>query len=60
MKSDITSSRFSKVAKNIESLTPLKRLASPFEVAQLISYLITESPLSICGQTIFVDGGRTL
>jgi len=60
MKSDITSSRFDEVVNHIESLTPLKRLASPTEVAQLIAYFCSESPLSICGQTIFVDGGRTL
>ena len=60
IKSDITSSRFNKVVKKIESLTPLKRLASPNEVAELVSYLSSESPPSICGQTIFVDGGRTL
>jgi NAD(P)-dependent dehydrogenase (short-subunit alcohol dehydrogenase family) len=60
MKSKITNERFDKVVENIESLTPLKRLASPVEVAQIITYLSSNSPLSLCGQTIYIDGGRTI
>ena len=54
------SPRFDEVVNKIESLTPLKRLASPGEVAQIITYLSSDSPLSLCGQTIYIDGGRTL
>lgn len=60
MKSNITNTRFDEVVNKIESLTPLKRLASPGEVAQIITYLSSDSPLSLCGQTIYIDGGRTL
>ena len=60
MKSNLTNRRFDNVVDQIEKITPLKRLASPEEVAQLIIYLCTDSPSSLCGQTIYVDGGRSL
>ena len=60
MKSNLTNSRFNDVVNQIEEVTPLKRLASPEEVAKLVLYLSIDSPLSLCGQTIYIDGGRTL
>tara|TARA_B110000858_G_C17671585_1_gene412190 strand:+ start:175 stop:894 length:720 start_codon:yes stop_codon:yes gene_type:complete len=60
MKSNITKNRFNKVEKLIISKTPHGKLASPIDVAELISYLALDSPLSLCGQTIYIDGGRTI
>ena len=60
MKSRLTATRFDNSEKKIIDLTPLGRLASPEEISELVSYFVISSPLSVCGQTIFVDGGRTL
>jgi 3-oxoacyl-[acyl-carrier protein] reductase len=60
MRSNLTNSRFKNVVEQIEKITPLKRLAAPHEVAELIIYLSIHSPSSLCGQTLYIDGGRTL
>ena len=60
MKSNITKNRFYEQSQKIIDLTPLGRLSTIKETSELICYFATESPLSICGQTIYVDGGRTL
>lgn len=36
---------------------PLRRMASPAEVAQLVSFLVSEDNTYITGQTISIDGG---
>lgn len=60
MKSEITKHRFDNISEKIIDLTPLGRLSTIEEASRLICFLATESPLSICGQTIYIDGGRTL
>jgi len=60
MNSRLTATRFDNSEQKIIDLTPLGRLANPEEISELVSYFVISSPLSVCGQTIFVDGGRTL
>jgi glucose 1-dehydrogenase len=40
--------------------TPLGRLAEPAEVAGVIGFLLSDHASFITGQTIYVDGGRTV
>jgi NAD(P)-dependent dehydrogenase (short-subunit alcohol dehydrogenase family) len=40
--------------------TPLGRLAEPTEVAAVIGFLLSDHASFITGQTIYVDGGRTV
>lgn len=60
MRSKLTMDRFEDSEQRIIDVTPLGRLASPQEISELVTYLATSCPLSVCGQTIFIDGGRTL
>ena len=46
--------------KEIESHTPLARIASPAELAQAVQFLASESSGFITGQIMTIDGGRTL
>jgi NAD(P)-dependent dehydrogenase (short-subunit alcohol dehydrogenase family) len=45
---------------NILRRTPLGRLAEPIEVAAVIGFLLSDHASFITGQTIYVDGGRTV
>ncbi|MBK9745815.1 MAG: SDR family oxidoreductase [Chloroflexi bacterium] len=38
---------------------PMKRLAEPNEIAELVAFLCSDDARYITGQTIFIDGGRT-
>ena len=40
--------------------TPMQRLAEPAEVASVISFLISDDSSYLTGQTLFIDGGRTV
>lgn len=42
---------------NIESLIPLKRLAEPEEIANLVYFLCSDMNTYITGQTLIIDGG---
>lgn len=46
--------------ENIESSTPLGRIASPGELAEAVQYLSSEGAGFVTGQIMTVDGGRTL
>jgi len=60
MFSNMTKVRFKNVAKDISKKTPIGRLIKPSEVAEVVRYLIKDSPVALTGQTIFVDGGRSI
>ncbi len=44
----------------IAQSTPLKRVTSPEEVAQMIAFLASEAASGITGQNVTVDGGLTM
>lgn len=46
------------MAETVLSRTPLGRLADPAEIADVVSYLLSDQATYITGETIFVDGGR--
>lgn len=46
--------------ENIEARIPLKRLAEPKEIAELIYFLCSDKNTYITGQKIVVDGGFTI
>lgn len=50
-----TEEEIAKLEKNI----PLGRLAEPKEIAELVSFLVSEKNSYITGQTIYIDGGFT-
>ena len=45
--------------RQIAATIPLKRLAEPKEIAQVIAFLCSQNNSYLTGQTIFVDGGFT-
>jgi len=44
----------------IAQSTPLKRVTSPEEVAQMVAFLASEAASGITGQNVTVDGGLTM
>lgn len=46
--------------ERVLAATPSARLTTPEDVAQLVSFLCSEGAAQIVGQTIVVDGGKTL
>ncbi|MFP4193871.1 MAG: SDR family NAD(P)-dependent oxidoreductase [Desulfobacterales bacterium] len=49
-----------KVLENILSLTPLKKIGGPEDIIGPVLFLASEASGYMTGQTIFVDGGRTV
>lgn len=45
------------VLERIAALTPLKRLATPDEIARAILYLASPAAAMVTGHTLAVDGG---
>lgn len=43
----------------LENLTPLKRIANPSEIAEVVDFLISDNASYVTGQSIYVDGGWT-
>ena len=57
---DLTMQSLSKEElKNIQDEIPLKRLATPSEIAKSVKFLISDDNSYITGQTLVVDGGFT-
>jgi gluconate 5-dehydrogenase len=46
--------------ESLESLVPAERLGRPEEVADAITFLASDRARFITGETLYVDGGRTL
>lgn len=46
--------------QTIESCTPLSRIAAPNEIAEAVQFLASDAAGFVTGQTLTVDGGRTL
>jgi gluconate 5-dehydrogenase len=46
--------------ESLESLVPAERLGRPDEVADAITFLASDRARFITGETLYVDGGRTL
>ena len=49
-----------KLVEKFGSLTPLRRLVEPEEIAYAIAFLVSEKALMITGSTIDIDGGQRL
>lgn len=57
-KTDLTESTNSKDELNsINTLIPIKRMAEPFEIANLVAFLSSNLNTYITGQNIIIDGG---
>ena len=48
------------VLERILSFTPLKRLGSKSDIVKPVLFFASEASDFITGQTLFVDGGRTV
>tara|TARA_Y100000031_G_scaffold19957_1_gene20412 strand:- start:231 stop:377 length:147 start_codon:yes stop_codon:yes gene_type:complete len=46
--------------KNYKKRVPLKRLAKPEEIANVITFIATDASSYITGSNILVDGGWTI
>ncbi|MCU1640199.1 MAG: L-2,3-butanediol dehydrogenase [Nocardia sp.] len=42
------------------AVTPLRRVGQPADIANVVSFLVSEDASFVTGQTIYVDGGRKL
>jgi NAD(P)-dependent dehydrogenase (short-subunit alcohol dehydrogenase family) len=42
------------------AMVPLRRIANPDDIANVVLYLLSDASNYITGQTIFVDGGFTV
>ncbi|MET9491597.1 3-oxoacyl-ACP reductase FabG [Nocardia sp. NPDC006630] len=42
------------------AITPLRRVGQPADIANVVSFLVSEDASFVTGQTIYVDGGRKL
>lgn len=48
------------LANNVQSETPVGRLCTPEDVADVVCFLCSPAAKMICGQTIIMDGGHSL
>jgi enoyl-[acyl-carrier protein] reductase III len=46
--------------RNIMTYTPLQRVGTPDDIANVVAFLCSEDAAWICGQTLTVDGGLSL
>ena len=57
--SNLTSNRYSAAKERVLNKTPTGKLSTPQDVSKVVKMLLLGSP-AINGQTIYVDGGRTV
>jgi enoyl-[acyl-carrier protein] reductase III len=48
------------LAQNIVTYTPMRRVGTPDDIANVVAFLCSEEAAWICGQTLTVDGGLSL
>ena len=48
------------LAKNIVTYTPMQRVGTPDDIANVVAFLCSKDAAWICGQTLTVDGGLVL
>jgi enoyl-[acyl-carrier protein] reductase III len=46
--------------KNLRTFTPMQRVGTPEDIANVVAFLCSEDAAWICGQTLTVDGGLSL
>ncbi len=56
---EVTEKALSEIEQRWTANIPLRRLASPEEIASACIYLFSENASFITGQTLTVDGGMT-
>ncbi len=55
--SDLTKTPYQEILSRIQSEIPLKRMAKPDEIADLVIFLSSERASYITGTNISIDGG---
>jgi 3-oxoacyl-[acyl-carrier protein] reductase len=55
---DMTAALDPKFIRETHQITPLGRWGTPAELAEVVSYLVSDDASYITGQTVVVDGGR--
>ncbi|MBM3225126.1 MAG: glucose 1-dehydrogenase [Candidatus Tectomicrobia bacterium] len=48
------------LAQNIVTYTPMRRVGTPTDIANVVAFLCSDDAAWICGQTLTVDGGLSL
>ena len=51
---------YRQLADNIVPYTPMKRVGTPQDIANVVAFLCSDDAAWICGQTLTVDGGLSL
>jgi gluconate 5-dehydrogenase len=62
IETDLTGAHLAKpgIREGLVSLVPAGRLGAPAEVADAVTYLVSDRSSFVTGQVLYIDGGRTL